>query len=245
MKTIAKAFAISALTVCAAGAAQAATVTTLTDLKMRSGPGTGYAAVTTLPQGVQLHLGDCTDDLHWCKVYWRGREGWASSHYLSEPGDAQPEVASRAPTYRRYDPPRRLIVSGGDPGALAVAKLASEAQLRAWTPDHPLIRQLAYATDSLGLCVFSRSPHPDYDVAVRAFPAGVGIVEDPASGAANGLIAAWIAWHDPQDALVAGYRVSQGREMGHDALLNVSYDDAAIWVGGATDTVIRGEIHWD
>ncbi|MCB1553939.1 MAG: PhzF family phenazine biosynthesis protein [Xanthomonadales bacterium] len=126
-----------------------------------------------------------------------------------------------------------------------VAELASEAQLRAWTPDHPLIRQLAYATDSLGLCVFSRSPHPDYDVAVRAFPAGVGIVEDPASGAANGLIAAWIAWHDPQDALVAGYRVSQGREMGHDALLNVSYDDAAIWVGGATDTVIRGEIHWD
>ena len=107
MKTIAKAFAISALTVCAAGAAQAATVTTLTDLKMRSGPGTGYAAVATLPQGAQLHLGECSDDLHWCKVYWRGREGWASSHYLSEPGDAQPEVASRAPTYRRYDPPRR------------------------------------------------------------------------------------------------------------------------------------------
>lgn len=29
---------------------------------------------------------------------------------------------------RRYDPPRRLIVSGGDPGALALAQLASEAQ---------------------------------------------------------------------------------------------------------------------
>ncbi len=28
---------------------------------------------------------------------------------------------------RRYDPPRRLIVSGGDPGALALAKLAGEA----------------------------------------------------------------------------------------------------------------------
>jgi xanthine dehydrogenase accessory factor len=29
---------------------------------------------------------------------------------------------------RRYDPPRRLIVSGGDPGALALAQLAAEAQ---------------------------------------------------------------------------------------------------------------------
>lgn len=29
---------------------------------------------------------------------------------------------------RRYDPPRRLIVSGGDPGALAVARLAAEAR---------------------------------------------------------------------------------------------------------------------
>ncbi|PEQ14530.1 xanthine dehydrogenase [Novosphingobium sp. PC22D] len=29
---------------------------------------------------------------------------------------------------RRYDPPRRLIVTGGDPGALAVAKLGHEAQ---------------------------------------------------------------------------------------------------------------------
>ena len=106
MKTIASAIAISALTL-SAGAAQAATVTTLTDLKMRSGPGTGYATVMTLPQGAQLHLGDCTDDLHWCRVYWRGREGWASSHYLSEPGDARPEVVRRAPTYRRYNPPRQ------------------------------------------------------------------------------------------------------------------------------------------
>ncbi|MGE3689868.1 MAG: XdhC family protein [Novosphingobium sp.] len=30
---------------------------------------------------------------------------------------------------RRYDPPRRLIVSGGDPGALALARLSMEAQL--------------------------------------------------------------------------------------------------------------------
>lgn len=43
---------------------------------------------------------------------------------------------------RRYDPPRRLIVSGGDPGALAIAKLGADAQfdtilLRPGGPDTP------------------------------------------------------------------------------------------------------------
>ncbi|MDE8650937.1 XdhC family protein [Novosphingobium album (ex Liu et al. 2023)] len=43
---------------------------------------------------------------------------------------------------RRYDPPRRLIVSGGDPGALALARLGSDAQfetilVRPGGPDAP------------------------------------------------------------------------------------------------------------
>ena len=40
---------------------------------------------------------------------------------------------------RRYDPPRRLIVSGGDPGALALAKLAGEANFETTLirPDGP------------------------------------------------------------------------------------------------------------
>jgi xanthine dehydrogenase accessory factor len=40
---------------------------------------------------------------------------------------------------RRYDPPRRLIVSGGDPGALAVARLGVDAQFETilLRPDGP------------------------------------------------------------------------------------------------------------
>jgi xanthine dehydrogenase accessory factor len=43
---------------------------------------------------------------------------------------------------RRFDPPRRLIVSGGDPGALALARLGAEAQfetilLRPGGPESP------------------------------------------------------------------------------------------------------------
>jgi PhzF family phenazine biosynthesis protein len=126
-----------------------------------------------------------------------------------------------------------------------LAELASETQLRAWQPDHAAIGELAKGSDSLGLCVFSRSSSADYDLVVRAFPAGVGIVEDPASGAANGLIAAYIATREPDGRLARRYRVSQGREIGRNARILVRIDaDSAVWIGGRTQTVIRGLAHW-
>lgn len=154
-----------------------------------------------------------------------------------------------------------------------IAEIASESALRAWRPDHAAIARLAHATDSLGLCVFARSQTPKassapsshssqnpavkshsacYDVVVRAFPAGVGIMEDPASGAANGLLAAYIAHAEPYGPLAHGYRVNQGREIGRDATIDVrieatvsgsaSASDPAIWVGGRVWTIIDGEL---
>lgn len=126
-----------------------------------------------------------------------------------------------------------------------LAEFADEAELRAWQPDHAAIRKIALDSDSLGLCVFARSREAGYQVALRAFPAGVGIVEDPASGAANGLVAAYVAASEPDGPLARGYTVSQGREIGHDAELVVRIDaDATVWVGGQTRTVITGEVDW-
>ena len=130
-----------------------------------------------------------------------------------------------------------------------IAECASEAALRNWRPDHAAIVALARASDSLGLCAFARAfdtrTGAGYDLVVRAFPAGVGIVEDPASGAANGLIAAWIALREPGGPLAQGYRVSQGREIGRDAAIVVRIDeDGSIWVGGRTRTIISGFTHW-
>ena len=85
---------------------------------------------------------------------------------------------------------------------------------------------------------------PDYELVVRAFPAGVGIVEDPASGAANGLIAAYVAWQEPDGPLARGYRVSQGREMGRDARIRIRIEGDAVWVGGRTQTVVVGSTRW-
>lgn len=147
------------------------------------------------------------------------------------------------------------ILRGITPGALQpafveggrrwwVAEFASEAALRGWHPDHAAIAALAHATDSLGLCIFARCRQRDYELAVRAFPAGVGIAEDPASGAANGLVAALIAQREPAGDLARGYRVSQGREIGRDAALLVRIEDGEVWVGGTTDTVVSGELRW-
>jgi PhzF family phenazine biosynthesis protein len=126
-----------------------------------------------------------------------------------------------------------------------LAEVESEAALRAWQPDHGAIGALAKASDSMGLCAFARSAHPDCQLVVRAFPAGVGIVEDPASGAANGLIAAYIARAEPHGALARGYTVSQGREIGHDAQLVARIADGAVWIGGRTHVIVDGSLHWD
>jgi PhzF family phenazine biosynthesis protein len=126
-----------------------------------------------------------------------------------------------------------------------VVEFADEAGVRNWQPDHAAILALAKADRCLGICVFARGSNAEFELTVRAFPAGVGIVEDPASGAANGLIAAWIAQHEAAGALARGYRVSQGREMGHDARIVVRIDaDRAVWVGGRTDIVVDGTLRW-
>jgi len=150
----------------------------------------------------------------------------------------------------------REVLAGIELGALApafveggrrwwLAEFADEASLRAWQPGHAAIAEVARTSDSLGLCAFARSESAEHDLCVRAFPAGVGIVEDPASGAANGLIGAYIAEAEPDGALAGGYTVSQGREIGHDAHIVVRIDsDGAVWVGGQTLTIVDSVTRW-
>ena len=126
-----------------------------------------------------------------------------------------------------------------------LAELADEAQVRSMAPDEPAILALAKASDSLGLCVFARTPDADTDLVVRAFPLGVGLREDPASGAANAAIAAFLEESGALGGLGRGYRVSQGREMGRDARLHLELDqEGQVWVGGQCHIVVDGRLHW-
>ena len=126
-----------------------------------------------------------------------------------------------------------------------LAELADEASLRAAQPDWEAIERLANATDSMGLCVFARSNDPVYYLAVRAWVGAPARFEDAASGAANATLAAWLADRDALPGDGGFYRISQGREVGHDAIIELTVDaNGDVWSGGRVCSVVRGEIDW-
>lgn len=162
------------------------------------------------------------------------RESGADAHPLLRPALAGVASGRLAPA----------LVEGGR--RWWVVECADEAALRRWQPDHAAIGALGKATDSMGICAFARSEAAGHQLVVRAFASGAGITEDPASGAANGLLAAWLVQAEPHGPLARGYAVSQGREIGYDARLLVRIDDdGAVWVGGRTNTVVDGHLAWD
>lgn len=126
-----------------------------------------------------------------------------------------------------------------------IAELADEATLRAATPPWPAIGTLAESTDSMGLCVFARSADPVYYLAVRAWVGAPAQFEDAASGAANATLAAWLASQDALPGDSGFYRISQGREVGHDAIIELTVDaDGDVWSGGRVCSVVRGKLDW-
>lgn len=126
-----------------------------------------------------------------------------------------------------------------------LAELRDEASLRAATPDWDAIGRLAEQTGSMGLCVFARSLAQAYSLAVRAWVGSPARFEDAASGAANAALAAWLADRGALPGRDGRYRVSQGREVGHDAILELHVDgEGEVWSGGRVRTVVDGVIDW-
>ena len=126
-----------------------------------------------------------------------------------------------------------------------LVELADEAALRAATPPWDAIGALAQQTESMGVCVFARSHDPVYYLAVRAWVGAPAQFEDAASGAANATLAAWLAERDALPGDGGFYRISQGREVGHDAIIELTVDDAGdVWSGGRVCTVVDGAIDW-
>ncbi|MCJ0825866.1 PhzF family phenazine biosynthesis protein [Luteimonas sp. 50] len=154
------------------------------------------------------------------------------------------------------DPRLRDALRGLPTGALPPAlvdggrrwwlvEVAGEASLRAAAPDWDAIARLANATGSMGVCAFARSDDPVYYLAVRAFVGAPARFEDAASGAANATLAAWLAERDALPGDGGFYRVSQGREVGHDAIIELTVDaDGEVWSGGRCCTVVSGQIDW-
>ena len=192
------------------------------------------------------------------------QDGIAGKLPLKVTGEgAERTVAVRTPRARVQeiatpdDPRLRDALSGLELGRLPpvlmdggrrwwLAELASETALRSATPNWEAIIALASATESMGLFVYARSDDPVYHYAVRAFVGAPAQFEDAASGAANATLAAWLAERDALPDLPGGfYRVSQGREVGHDAIIELQVDaDGEVWSGGRAVAVVTGELDW-
>ncbi len=91
-----------ALAILAATPALAADGLTTAAVNMRTGPGTGYEVVTTIPERGAVEIAGCEADSEWCRVGWRDAEGWVFSRYLALPGRARgsgtPPRLSELPT---------------------------------------------------------------------------------------------------------------------------------------------------
>jgi len=127
-----------------------------------------------------------------------------------------------------------------------LAEVRDEAALRHAAPDWTAIGALAEATESMGLCAFARADAGrDYDLVVRAFVGAPAQFEDAASGAANATLASWLNHNDALPGAGGRYVVSQGREVGFDARLQLQVDaDGEVWSGGRVRSVVRGHIDW-
>ncbi|HST44862.1 MAG TPA: PhzF family phenazine biosynthesis protein [Luteimonas sp.] len=171
-------------------------------------------------------------------------------------------IAVRTPRARLlesapFDDPRlRAALRGLPPGRLMPAlmdggrrwwlvELGDEAALRAAEPAWDAISALAEATGSMGVCAFARSDDAVYHLAVRAWVGAPARFEDAASGAANATLAAWLALQDALPGQDGRYRVSQGREVGHDAIIELHVDgDGEVWSGGRVVTAVHGTLDW-
>ncbi|MFA0923345.1 PhzF family phenazine biosynthesis protein [Xanthomonas fragariae] len=127
-----------------------------------------------------------------------------------------------------------------------VVELASETALRSLQPNWEAVAALAESTGSMGVFAYARAAAPGvYDLAVRAFVGNGRRFEDAASGAANAVLAAWLDSRHALPGKERRYVVSQGREIGFDALLELCIDaNGDVWSGGQVQTVIRGTLDW-
>ena len=71
----------ASLVLASAGTASAAPGRSTADLNLRSGPGTSYRVVDTMPAGARVDIRSCSGA--WCRVAFQGTTGYAAANLLS------------------------------------------------------------------------------------------------------------------------------------------------------------------
>jgi trans-2,3-dihydro-3-hydroxyanthranilate isomerase len=115
-------------------------------------------------------------------------------------------------------------------------------------PHRALLDEMCTATDTECVLVYClETIRPDATAHVRVFAPPLGVEEDPATGSANGALAAYLVHHNAipvQD--VTWIHCEQGFEIGRPSLVHVSIDttgdDLHIQVGGRVMRSVDGHI---
>jgi trans-2,3-dihydro-3-hydroxyanthranilate isomerase len=137
------------------------------------------------------------------------------------------------------------VVSTGLP--TVVVPLTGRAALEAVDLDRTAYDSLVDGRAAKLVHTVCRDPRgSDNDLAVRMFAPYFGVPEDPATGSANGCLAAYLSRHAYLDGPTVEARVEQGYEMGRPSLLHLAArqteDGIDVAVGGRVVPVARGEL---
>ena len=94
----------------------------VSNVNLRSAPGTNAEIVTTIPGGSTVRITGCTGD--WCAVSWQGRSGFAVARAFDSGGSRQARSYRAPPAYDDedvveagppvyYEPPPRVVYGPG------------------------------------------------------------------------------------------------------------------------------------
>ncbi len=114
--------------------------------------------------------------------------------------------------------------------------LADRDQVLGLQPDYSQLHGLAIGV--IAPCDPARDAI-DTDFEVRAFIAGDGVQEDPATGSLNAGIAQWLL---REGLAPERYVVSQGSAIGRAGRIRVERHGDEIWIGGAVAVCIEGRV---
>ena len=76
--------ALTLVSIATAAPGLAAPGVTTTSVNFRSGPGTSFSSIRTLPAGTTVDVGECDEGGSWCAVTVEGRSGFVSGRYLQQ-----------------------------------------------------------------------------------------------------------------------------------------------------------------
>jgi PhzF family phenazine biosynthesis protein len=152
---------------------------------------------------------------------------------LVRSGPVDDQLVTRIAAMLRIDPGEIVDSQWVDNGPGWVAVLLSDAQA-----------VLDLTPGPVELDVGVAGPHPaghDAQFEVRAFfPVDGTTREDPVTGSLNASLAGWLL---SSGRATAPYTAAQGTALGRRGRVHISVDgDGAIWVAGATRTVIAGTV---